>query len=261
MVGNTYRHALCIGINYNDLKGCVNDVLKHKDSLILQYGYLEKDIIVMRDDINKDLGNPFYPTRQNIINQLNALINNAKRCDPADICHLALVYSGHGNWIKDQSGDEEDCMDEMIISLNGVILDDELKTILINPIAELTNVKFTILMDCCSSGTNLDLRTCFNLNKNPNVTINQKHTEIPLNITMISGCLDHQESDEYNDKSKFYGAMTYCLHETLSNAHYDITYRDLIVNLNKDLESKGFVQRPQLTYGSEKFDLSKKFSF
>ena len=47
---------------------------------------------------------------------------------------LFLLYSGHGSQIQDETGDEADHMDEIIIPVDyntgGIIKDDELKTLL-----------------------------------------------------------------------------------------------------------------------------------
>lgn len=43
---------------------------------------------------------------------------------------LVLWYSGHGSYVKDYSGDEEDGLDETIFLVDGHLIDDELNKIL-----------------------------------------------------------------------------------------------------------------------------------
>merc|ERR1712029_410625 len=64
---------------------------------------------------------------------------------------LVFQYSGHG--------DEEDAKDETIIPCDyrsaGQITDDELFKLLVSPLDD--GVMMTIIMDCCHSGTGMDL--------------------------------------------------------------------------------------------------------
>ena len=50
----TNKKALCIGINYigsrYKLSGCINDVNNIKSKLMSNYGFIEKDILVLTDD-------------------------------------------------------------------------------------------------------------------------------------------------------------------------------------------------------------------
>lgn len=68
-------------------------------------------------------------------------------------------YSGHGGRVRDYSGDEDDGYDETLIPVDfkkaGQIVDDDILKILVKPMRAGVNV--TVLMDCCHSGTVLDL--------------------------------------------------------------------------------------------------------
>lgn len=70
-----------------------------------------------------------------------------------------LHYSGHGGRLPDESGDEEDGMDETIIPIDfkrrGQIRDDDLLKYFVKPMKR--GVTVTCIMDCCHSGTVLDL--------------------------------------------------------------------------------------------------------
>lgn len=63
---------------------------------------------------------------------------------------LLLTYSGHGGFVLDRSGDEEDRLDETWCLYNGQLLDDELKQLwtLFDE-----GVRIFVLSDSCHSGT------------------------------------------------------------------------------------------------------------
>ena len=73
---------------------------------------------------------------------------------------------GHGTKLQDDNGDEEDGFDEALVPLDyaekGMIRDDDLFDILIKPLAD--GVSMFSLMDCCHSGTILDLPYIFKPN-------------------------------------------------------------------------------------------------
>jgi hypothetical protein len=73
------------------------------------------------------------------------------------------VRTGHGGKLKDQDGDEKDGYDETLVPLDygsaGQIRDDDLYNILVAPMKE--GVFATCIMDCCHSGTVLDLPYTF----------------------------------------------------------------------------------------------------
>jgi len=75
------------------------------------------------------------------------------------------MYSnkGHGGKLKDQDGDEKDGYDETLVPLDyqnaGQIRDDDLYKILVRPLKE--GVYATCIMDCCHSGSILDLPYTF----------------------------------------------------------------------------------------------------
>ena len=66
---------------------------------------------------------------------------------------------GHGGRLRDDSNDEDDGIDETLIPTNytdaGQIRDDTVFKRLVLPMAD--DVTLTCLMDCCHSGTVLDL--------------------------------------------------------------------------------------------------------
>ncbi|KAL5499014.1 hypothetical protein ACEPAH_1532 [Sanghuangporus vaninii] len=161
------RKALSIGIQYREeyVKKDAPRKLEttHGDSEVIKkiltqfYGYKEEDIVVMKDD-----GVHTLPTRENILRAIDDLVKDAKAGD-----RFVFHFSGHGAQVTDESGDEEDNMDEVIWPVDiiydqemddGVgnyIVDDELRERLIDALPAGTYL--TILLDCCHSGTGVDL--------------------------------------------------------------------------------------------------------
>jgi hypothetical protein len=153
------KRAVLVGINYighsqGVLSGCHNDVKNMVDYIKDVHGFEEQNITVIMDD-----GEHPEPTKANIIAAYKKLIEESQ---PGDclFCH----YSGHGAKIKDdEQGEEKDGYDEVLVPVDyeqaGMIRDDDLFDILIRPMQE--GVSLFCLMDCCHSGTVLDLPYIF----------------------------------------------------------------------------------------------------
>mmetsp|Transcript_6831 Transcript_6831/g.13341 ORF Transcript_6831/g.13341 Transcript_6831/m.13341 type:complete len:351 (-) Transcript_6831:1263-2315(-) len=151
------RRALLIGINYigqqGELSGCHNDVMNIKEYIIDVHGFPEENITILLDD-----GEHRDPTRENILDAYKALVSASKAGD-ACFCH----YSGHGGKLRDDDGDEADGYDETLVPLDyqraGQIRDDDIFNTLIGPMPK--GVTLTCIMDCCHSGTVLELPYVF----------------------------------------------------------------------------------------------------
>jgi len=157
------RRAVLIGINYTGqkgaLKGCHNDVFNLYTYIQDQYGFQDEDITVLADD-----GDHPAPTKQNILSTYHDIIRKSR---PGD--SIFLHYSGHGTKVKDLNGDEDDGYDEALVPVDsnrggGVIIDDDLYDILVKGLP--AGVHVVALMDCCHSGTVLDLPYIFKADGN-----------------------------------------------------------------------------------------------
>jgi len=113
------------------------------------HGFEDSDMDVLLDD-----GEHTNPTKQNIAKAYRQIV---KKAQPGDVVYLH--YSGHGVSVPDQNGDEADGKDETLVPVDyqtkGIIRDDDLVKILVKPMQ--AGVFVTSLMDCCHSGTILDL--------------------------------------------------------------------------------------------------------
>jgi len=151
------KRALMIGINYvgqdNELRGCHNDTLKMRDYLMDVCGFPEENITCYFDD-----GEHEPPTRDNILDAFKTLVEES---EPGDV--LFVHYAGHGGSVPDDNGDEEDGMDEVLFPVDfmesGLIRDDDVYDCLVKPLP--SGVTMFCLMDCCHSGSVLDLPYTF----------------------------------------------------------------------------------------------------
>jgi hypothetical protein len=233
------RQALLIGCNYNNsayrLNGCINDVNNIK-SMIKNIGF--NNINVLTDETDK------LPNKINILTELTKLLSNSNNNDL-----LFFSYSGHGSQVLDKNGDETDNRDEVIIPLDfNVITDDELKTVIQTYLKP--NVTLFALFDCCNSGTVLDLKYQYLNSLNyDNYTENNKATDTPGNVIMISGCTDNQTSADAFINNTSQGAMTWAFIESI-NSKPKLSWRELIQNMRDLLTKSKYTQIPQLSTGN-----------
>lgn len=147
------KRAVMIGINYvgqqGELSGCHNDAMNMKEYLVNFHEFPEENITFLMDD-----GEHTEPNRENILNAFRLLVAQSAA---GDACFVH--YSGHGGKVRDDNGDEADGYDETLIPVDyasaGQIRDDDIFNCLVGPMA--SGVTMTCLMDCCHSGTVLDL--------------------------------------------------------------------------------------------------------
>lgn len=245
------QRAVLIGINYfgtrAQLRGCINDVKNMHRLLTETFGWNSRDIRTLTDDDPKNL-----PTRANIERAMHWLADGARTGDV-----LFFHFSGHGAQKEDPHGYEEDGMNETILPLDferaGQMSDDEIGDILVKPLRE--GVKLVSVMDCCHSGTGLDLPFCWTGRQWREET-NPYHSL--GDVQMFSGC---EDDDTSSDASTAYGAaggaMTTAFCDVLRSNPCP-TYPQLMSQLHGSLRRRGFSQRPQLT-SSQRFDIDRPF--
>lgn len=233
--------ALLFGINYErhkeaELRGCVNDV-KNMSRYLSDKGKYDKISVYTDEYSDKRVTGNF------IISKLYKLAIDSHRYK---LERVWIHFSGHGCSIKDNNRDEIDMKDECILPVDyrtkGVITDDLIRRIFryFNK-----NTKVICIFDCCHSGSIGDLKYEYET-EDTIKRINLK-SRCSADITMISGCMDHQTSvDAYNVRGKyeFSGAMTSCL---LSSLCKEDNIIDVYENLKTLLKEKGFKQKPLLS--------------
>lgn len=239
------KYALLIGINYysdprNQLNGCINDIKNMQQLLITQYGYLSERITLMSDELdNKSL--PIYPTKTNIFSQLNTLIKTVKSGDL-----IYLHYSGHGGQTLDRNKDESDRLDETIYSCTlEEITDDELYNNFVKYIPN--DVKLRCIMDCCHSGTAIDLPYLYGKNGK----ISRESTKaVKGDCVMISGCRDNQTSADAYINYTFQGALTATLIKILKTKQ-TMDWKTLLTLMRYELKKGRYDQIPQLSFNNK----------
>jgi metacaspase-1 len=234
------KKALLIGINYTGtehaLRGCINDVLCIKDRL-LQTGFQNQDIQMLTDTT------PVRPTKSAILNAFKRFLSQAQSGDL-----LFFSYSGHGSYTFDRNRDETTLYDQTIIPIDlNMIVDDELKQIVQTNLKP--NVTLFGMFDSCFSGTVLDLRYQYMDSLNyDEFTENNKVSETPGNVFMISGCNDYQTSADAIINNQANGAMTWSLLEALKQKPSS-TWRELVKDMRDLLKASSFTQLPQISTG------------
>ena len=147
------KRALVIGINYvgskGELFGCHSDAKNMVDFLKTDQGFEDENITILMDD-----GHHKSPTYRNIMRAFREIAGQSNSGDT-----VLIHYSGHGGRVKDKTGDENDGYDETIIPVDyfraGQIIDDDINFDLVRKMKK--GVLVTAMMDCCHSGTILDL--------------------------------------------------------------------------------------------------------
>ena len=242
------RKALLIGINYfgtgNELRGCINDV-HHMRDLLISEGFDTKDMVILTDDQRNA---QFVPTRDNILRACQWLVAGATFGDV-----LFFHFSGHGSQLEDDSGMEEDGYNETICPVDmRQIVDDELWSNLVFALP--SGVRLTAIMDCCHSGTGLDLPFMWQAHGWREDT-NPSHS--CGDVQLFSGCQDNQTSSDGDvERFKIGGAMTNAFIRSYKAQPFQ-PYPVFLENLRQNLRRAGFTQRPQLS-SSQPFGVSEK---
>lgn len=268
--------ALLVGINrYRipgaDLRGCVNDVKNLRAVLTAHYGFTGKDITTLTD---------YAATTKAMRYAITKLVTGARRGDV-----LFFHYSGHGANVPDKNGDEADRRDEILcptdLDWKDPLLDDWLRKTFDAVPAE---VSFTVIMDCCHSGTNTRailppdapvvprylpnpwdlmatesgrrLRGAVKGSLRRSTPVRRKKDIVAVNIpeVLVTGCRDTQTSADAHIAGSFNGALTYNLVATIKAARGRLTYRELHAGTVKRLRRDGFSQVPQLEGRASAFD-------
>jgi hypothetical protein len=208
-------------------------------------------------------------TSQHVIDTLTGW---AKLMKAGDI--LFISYSGHGGSIRDESGDEDDWVDETWCLYDRQLIDDELNNLL--ALFE-SGVRILVISDSCHSGTvtkdNYERRWAHDL-PSPDANLVKKrmpsfvadfiyksnrslYDQIPKNlpdpnisledlsasVILLSGCQDDQSSYILDMESIKYSVFTQGINRVLKKGKEIKNYKSFYEAIDKEL--KGFKkQRP-----------------
>ena len=252
------KRAVCVGINdytgtANDLNGCVNDANDWAELLSSEYGF---EVALLLDA---------QATRSGVIGALDELVTSASSGDA-----LVFTYSGHGTWIPDQDDlDEADNRDEALSVIDGIIVDDELRSILSRLDSK---ASLSIISDSCHSGsvTRAYLKNALNRARtaeNPTPPVPRFlppednvralkalalpvlkrvfYPESSMNHVLLTGCnaMEYSYDAVFNGRSN--GAMSFFAIQ-LIRGNPSITWADLYKALRQLLPSTQYPQSPQL---------------
>jgi hypothetical protein len=246
------RKALLVGINRypdpaNELRGCVNDVLLMRETLARHYGFTDPGNVRTLTDR--------HAATEAILEGLAWLVDGAASGDS-----LVFHYSGHGSQVPDRNGDERDGLDETLCPYDldwaHPLTDDDLAAA-VAPIPK--GALLTVILDCCHSGTGLRepsrngsrLRRRFlpNLAESsdfPRPVRRFGASVVKTSAVLLAACRDDQTSADAFIDGRYRGAHTWYLCQTLRNADWNPTYRDLASATGTALSRAGFDQVPQL---------------
>ncbi|KAH9855342.1 peptidase C14 [Lenzites betulinus] len=163
------RKALLIGVREVPqmfevpVPGAHMDTKLFRKLLYEKYDYSWDDIVILKDDtrMSEEDRAQFWPTRANIIREMEDLVRNAQSGD-----RFVFMYSGHGGQVHAVADKyEKDEKDEVLFACDSLasednseylncIIDDEIRATFMRLPAGASCV---MVFDCCHSGTAADL--------------------------------------------------------------------------------------------------------
>jgi hypothetical protein len=259
------NRALLVGINNypdpNKLNGCVNDINDMAEFITDRCGFHHKDVRMLTDK---------RATASNILERLAWLLNGIRTGD-----RILFHYSGHGAQIATRNPKgEADKFDEVICPVD-FDFDDNKTMIRDKDFARLfksvpKGVEFVWISDSCFSGglTKGILREpkgvssfkhkhfilpddiCWR-NKtaiaNHVKPLGMKNATNVLNVALVSGCSEIQESADADINGRFNGALTfYLLQQLKAKEGLHMALSDVVKTTLRNLQKQGFTQHPEL---------------
>jgi hypothetical protein len=250
---NTKKAALLIGISYansnNPLVGAESDVLQTKNILIEQFGFTEENIEIQCESLNSDS----KPTYRNILAGIERLVEKSQQ----GYGKLWFQFSGHGVQVRDRDGDEIDGWDESFVTSDYLyMVDDELRQCLVNAINPASHL--FCLIDCCHSGTMMDLQFTFSPFHRQRTIY--KTIDCDNNVVALSSCSDNQRSKETEFLvGEWNGGLTKNFIALLSSLQESSLHLGhFLQELQGNMKKQGYKQTPQI---SSSRPLSKECKF
>jgi len=173
-----FKKSLFIGINYKDheqgrLHGCINDCRRWFNYANSKHTLEQTEVLIDEPDEQfvKEVTTEYRsPTKSNILDGFEWVRSGLEAGD-----NILVTYSGHGSYMVDKSGDEDDGYDETMCPVDydtaGDISDDRIREELINKVP--AGVTVYCIFDCCHSGTVLDLPRVLKIESPPQIQYSQ----------------------------------------------------------------------------------------
>lgn len=244
--------ALLVGINYtgttNALSGCINDLNAMKNHIMPKYPGCT-NIRELRDNSANAM-----PTKTAILNGLTWLTTDLSAGDA-----IFFYYSGHGTQFAHLYMDESDAKDECIVPYDGVsitankiIRDNELRSYLAERVP--AGCRCFIMLDCCYSGTALDLRYLVVGSSASDISYNAISTyrDVSGDILFMSACSDNELALERGGR----GVFTQAVQEYWTSPN--ISVNTILWDVRRYLLNNGIAQTPQMSTGTQ-FSFSDQF--
>ena len=264
------KHALIIAIGNYPEKTKWSTINSHNDvplikNALLKQQFQEENIIIIKDAA---------ATKKGILSAFDDLLSKIKSGDI-----VVIHYSGHGQQIFDDNGDEADGLDEAMVPYDAVrfstmfyngenhLRDDEIE-VLVNKIRKKLGKKGQLLMtfDSCHSGTATRGNTifrgsteCFKPYGEPNWTPLKNSKDQTVSIIdsptrkdnfapfiFISGAEADQLNSEAIVDGEHVGSLSYAFSEVLNNINEDFTYRQLFAAIQSKMSTMVSGQTPTI---------------
>lgn len=242
------KKALCIGFSYSGtdypLRGTVNDA-NNMSILFKTMGYDTTTYTDEKNQMNSRL--------VNLVDRLTNFIQNLKNYSEA-----IITFSTHGSLIPDTDNDEMVLIngkryDEGIVcrgpnkSQFEILVDDDFTRLLINQLNKKIGIKLFLIIDCCHSGTVVDLK--YRYSNGTYDIIGSKMIDPKNKIMMLSACLDHQYSYETLINGRIQGVLSYVVINALNQLKkkpISITNLYNMIRDNLYFKSSQYPQYPSL---------------
>lgn len=236
--------VVLFGLNYENssissLPGCINDVLTMRKYMHRHLGVPVSNIEVYHDHTDQT------PTRTTILSTLERCVKEVND-ETNTLDTLWVQYSGHGSYLRDQNGEEEDGYDEVLCPVEGDFIRDDTLNALFSQLH--ASRKLVCIFDCCHSGTALDLPWKYQHRDNKSVKSSGANS-IQCQAILLSGCRDDQTAADVSGLLQQYtynGAFTSALVTTFRK-YPKLTIDHLCTEAYKFLRQNNLGQSPQVT--------------
>ena len=117
---------------------------------------------------------------------------------------MVMYYTGHGSYRYDQSSDEADRRDEMLVFIDGSVPDDEVHKLIV----QRQCMELLLFADCCYSGTIFDIT---------------EEEYASGGIATISACNDNEQAAQYWFDKKGQGVLTYYFWKIWDSGNFQLS--------------------------------------